>query len=370
MIARDGIASVASSAAASSSAERARARDRQEAGAYAAAARETWSATEIPVASSAIACREVIRYASLAPSIRNAQPWNFRARAAELFIHPDFRRRVPLADPCDEQLFIALGAAAENASIAARAFGLHGEVAYYPQGRGGLKVDLSAAPRIAPSALFHAIPRRQSSRGLYDGRSPSVRELEILEHCAADLGVSVVLITDEARLERVRELVRAADLLRSADRQYLAELKQWIRFNDRDALQRRDGLLARSAGHLSTPRWFGASVFDFIMRRNALSAQHANRVRSSGGVAILFGGGRDPRHWTAVGRACERFLLRATVLNLRVAMVSAPIEVRATRLDLGAEFGSPSSLPDAMIRFGYGTPSLRSLRRPLYQVIL
>ncbi len=341
-----------------------------QAGAYAIAVRETWRPAEIAAGAPWGAHREVVRYATLAPSSLNTQPWKFRVRSGELFVHPDFTRRMLLADPDDERLFMALGCAAENASIAARAFGMNGTVAYHPSGLGGLRVELAAAAHIEPSALFHAIPRRQSGRGLYDGRMPSEREVDLLERSGADLGVHIAVVSTRYQIERIAELACAAYAVQRADSALLEERKKWIRFSEREALRRRDGVFARCEGRQVLPQWLGERLFALSSGRYAYGARYAQQMRSSGGFAALFGGRSDPRSWTAVGRACERFLLQATALNMRAAMVLEPLEVRAMRLELGALLHSRHQLPDALIRFGYGPPGTRSLRRSHEEVTL
>jgi len=48
--------------------------------------------------------RELVRYASLAASGHNTQPWKFRIRENSLEIHPDYCRRLPTVDPSDREL--------------------------------------------------------------------------------------------------------------------------------------------------------------------------------------------------------------------------------------------------------------------------
>jgi hypothetical protein len=338
--------------------------------AYDAAVRELWRPLEMVPESLTALHQEVMRYATLAPSHRNAQPWMMHVLDGELFIHPDFTRRVPCADVEDESLFMGLGCAAENAGVAARALGLRGDVAFHPAGRGGLKIDLGAAHRIEPSALFHAIPKRHSAPGPYEQRSPCAAELAPLQRCGADLGVDMVPVTDGPGIERLAALLEAAHRIRGADPALRAELKSWTRFTEHEVLQGRDGLFTRCSDGHSAARWLGASLTDWRLSGLSSAARAADRARKSGGFAVLIGPGREPRHWVQVGRACERLLLHATAMNLRATVVNEPIEIRATRLALAAELGSHSRLPGALIRFGYGAAGLPSLRRSLGQVML
>ena len=364
-----GFASSPSSAAAPAVRGAARSAEVRHTSAYAAAVREIWRPIEgLPDSVTALH-HEVMRYATLAPSHRNAQPWMLHVLESELFIHPDFTRRVPCADADDESLFISLGCAAENAGIAARALGLRGTVAFHPAGRGGLKIDLGAARRIEPSALFHAIPRRHHAPGAYDERTPSAAELDALQHCGGDLGVDVVLVTHRPRIERLAALLEAAHQIRGADPALSAELRAWTRVTEHAALQRRDGLFTGCSGGHSAARWLGPVLCDWLSRAPANGARAADRARKSGGFAVLIGASREPHHWVQVGRTCERLLLHAAAMNIRAAVINEPMEVRATRLALAAELGNHSRLPSVLIRFGYGASGLPSLRRPLGQVM-
>jgi hypothetical protein len=64
-----------------------------------------------------------IRYATLAANGHNTQPWRFARTRAGVDILPDYSRRTPVVDPDDHHLFVSLGCAAENLSIAARPAG-------------------------------------------------------------------------------------------------------------------------------------------------------------------------------------------------------------------------------------------------------
>ena len=63
---------------------------------------------------------EWVRLAALAPNGHNAQAWTFRAvNDEQLLLSPDFSRRLAVVDPADRELYISLGCALENLTIAA-----------------------------------------------------------------------------------------------------------------------------------------------------------------------------------------------------------------------------------------------------------
>ena len=74
--------------------------------------------------------RFLLRYAVLAPSSHNAQPWSFRITADGIEVFADFERRLPIADPGDRELLMSTGAAITNFRVAAAHFGFETTVFY------------------------------------------------------------------------------------------------------------------------------------------------------------------------------------------------------------------------------------------------
>ncbi len=132
--------------------------------------------------------RELVRYATLAPSSHNTQCWKFHVEADSISVLPDFSRRCPAVDPDDHHLFVSIGCAAENLVHAASANGLHAESVFDSSSGGKLHVSLESTQAVA-SHLFDAIPERQSTRGEYDGKPIPSRELALLESAGTGNGV-------------------------------------------------------------------------------------------------------------------------------------------------------------------------------------
>src|SRR5205809_1073455 len=79
-------------------------------------------------------------------------------------------------DPDDHHLFVSLGCAAENLMLAAAARGRPAAQNFDSANTGAVVVEFAAgAPSLSP--LFDAIPRRQSTRADYDGRSVGTADL-------------------------------------------------------------------------------------------------------------------------------------------------------------------------------------------------
>jgi hypothetical protein len=285
---------------------------------YAETVKQTWRHNEgVPTGAETVQ-RELVRYATLAPNGHNTQPWRFRLSSDRIDIVPDLSRRTPVVDPDDHHLWVSLGCAAENLRQAAAAFGRHAEVA---PTLAGVRITLSLAST-SRSPVFEAIPLRQSTRGEYDGRALSNSELRQLETAVADGQVQTVLVTDRTKMAQIEEFVVAGNTAQMADPAFVAELKAWIRFSERDAVAHRDGLFSASSGNPTLPSWFGSVVFGLVFTTQSENEKYVKHLRGSAGVAVF-----------------------------------------AAEMKLG------SRRPNMVVRFGHGRTLPPSLRRPVDALI-
>lgn len=311
---------------------------------------------------------DLIRYATLAPNGHNTQPWSFAAAPGAVTIRPDFTRRTPVVDPDDHHLFVSLGCAAENLSLAAAARGRDGQPVFNDRDGGSINfVHSPSVPRSSP--LFDAIPMRQSTRADYDGRAVRPDVLKALAAAGSSPEVDLVLITDRPMMDRIRDLVVAGNSAQLGDDGFVRELKSWLRFNPRSALGSGDGLYSAASGSPALPDWLGPLAFDWLATPRSQNDRYARQLRSSAGIAVFFGARADPEHWVAVGRACQRFALQATAFGLKHAFINQPVEVPALRPELAALLGRPGQRPDVVMRFGFGPLMPYAPRRPVADVI-
>lgn len=297
--------------------------------------------------------RDLIRYATLAPNGHNAQPWLFRASGNRIEILPDFGRRTPVVDPDDHHLYISLGCAAENLALASAARGRPGILTSDPRTNGSIAFDFAAGLSQA-SALFDAIPKRQSTRAEYDGRPVNATDLRALAAAAAAPGVDLLLITERPQIDRISDLIVSGNNTQMADAAFMRELKSWLRFNPRQAAETGDGLYSAASGSPTLPSWLGPRALDVFLTAKSESEKYARQLQSSSGVAVFVGAKENHEHWILVGRACQRFALQATALGLKHAFVNQPVEVPALRPELAELIGMPGRRTDIVMRFGHG----------------
>lgn len=337
---------------------------------YEAVAARTWQSGPATGLSGAALGRELVRYATLAPSSHNTQCWKFTLDGSgrSITILPDLARRCPAVDPDDHHLFVSLGCATENLVQAALAHGLQGYTQFDPASSAIRVVLEPAAVRASP--LFAAITQRQCTRGEYDGQALSTEELALLQRAGSSDSVRLLLLTDRPAMEQTLDYVIQGNTAQMADPAFVKELKAWIRFNGADAVRMRDGLYSASSGNPNIPSWVGEMVFRWVFTPKGENDKYARQVRSSAGIAVFVGQTADKPNWVEVGRCYERFALQATALGIRNAFLNQPVEVAAMRPPFAAALGLTGQRPDLVVRFGRGPALPRSLRRPVEAVLI
>ncbi|MGB7905611.1 MAG: hypothetical protein WCF43_13015 [Steroidobacteraceae bacterium] len=331
--------------------------------------KQTWRHGERSSSDAPAVLRELVRYATLAPSSHNSQCWKFRLGDQSVAILPDYRRRCPIVDPDDHHLFVSLGCAAENLVQAASAMGFRDDTVFNAGTDESLDVSLVRATE-SRTPLFDAIPRRQSTRGEFDGKPLANGELRLLESAGTGNGVRVHLLTDRQAMEDVLDFVVQGNTAQMRDPAFVRELEDWLRFNGGQAARQGDGLFAGCSGNPSAPGWLGGLMFDLFFTEKVENDKYARHVRSSAGIAVFVSEREDKNHWIEAGRAFQRFALQATALDVRTAHLNQPVEVAALRSQFAESIGVSTGRPDLVIRFGRGPGLPRSLRRPVEAVLL
>ena len=313
--------------------------------------------------------KDYIRLAMLAANSHNTQAWSFHVTEGRIYIRPDYMRRTVVVDPDDHHLFVSLGCAAENLGLAASDGGHAGELSFDSSKNGGLIYDFRTGEKIA-SPLLGAITQRQSTRNIYDGETVPAFNLALLSNAAKIAGVDVVIVSDRLQIDRLRDMVIAANTVQISDAAYLLELKSWLRYNPREALTKGDGLYSATSGSPNLPDWLGPMMVDLTYSAKSENDKYAKQLDSSSGIAVFVAKIEDREHWTKVGRCCQRFALQATALGLKTAFMNQPVEVAKFRSDLATLIGMPGRRPDIVMRFGYGSLMPYSARRPLDAVLV
>jgi len=316
--------------------------------------------------------KELIHYATLAPSGHNTQPWLFSLKDDIIEIKPDYKRRLPIVDPDDHALFISLGCALENLIITANHFGFSADIKYNLSEDKAevIKVKLTESNETKEASLFDAITKRQATRNKYDGKPLTDSDIQSLKDIAKQEGVIFNIVTQDREIEPLIKFVKEGNILQFGNKEFVNELVSWIRFSKSDAEKKRDGIRSAVMGAPSIPQWFGKLIMKFNSgEKEANKCEDA--IGNSSGLVLFISEDNSKQNWINVGRSFERFALKATQLGIKHAHLNMPCEEFEVRERLQKHLGlSKEQQTLLLLRIGYSDPMPESLRRNVEEVII
>jgi nitroreductase len=334
-----------------------------------------WQISETEFPRNSIAERQLeflLRYAILAPSTHNTQPWRFRIKRATLDLLADLERSLPVADPKDRELAISCGAALFNLRTAMNYFGCIGEARPFPDPRrpeimARVTLDTSRTQACEWPELFRAITQRVTNRGPFAPQAPPASLAEAMREAAHVEGAWLTPFAGARSKETVGFLVAKGDRIQFDNPDFRRELASWLH-TPRD----HDGLPAYAKGAhellgFATPALaFLLRTFDF---GKGLAARDKQLASGSPLLACL-GKARDtPLDWLNAGQALQRVLLVVTAQGFHASFLNQPIEAAQLRRALGA-LARHKGYPQILLRIGRGGPAKHTPRRPLEEVLM
>ena len=325
----------------------------------------------------------LIRYAILAPSSHNSQPWKFSIRGNEIRVFADKTRWLKVADADQRELNISIGCALENLIIAAEHFGYAHQEDYFPEGEDSLVaiVKLTSQGRIEKTRdpfLFEQIPRRYTNHNIYETREIPEAEMTRLHACIYEEGFWIFSTNEgpyirftEAELRRqIDELITRADSIQLTDRAYKEELGFWI-----------------GQGAFGTP-WLMAKVgqlaVTYINISKGQTKKDSEMLLSAPALVALASAADDRKCQVITGQIFDRIALTATNLGMAIHPMSQILEVPQIKAELRELLEVPEVkteiaklspeehvFPQQTFRLGYADPEKEHTpRRTVEEVLL
>lgn len=314
--------------------------------------------------------RAAVKYAVLAPSSHNTQPWLFRVTGGGLELLADRSRGLPVVDPRDRELIISCGAALFNLRVTLRRFGNRDIVDVLPDvGNPDLLARVSLDGQLDPSdeerALFQAIPARRTYRLPFQPRAIAASLLTALEIAAVREGAWLNITQTEDTRSMLADLVASGDRQQMADRRFRRELAAWMSSN---RSRSRDGIPGYAFGFSDLMATAGPLVVRTFDIGKGQAAKDRELALGSPVLAVLGTASDTPRDWIAAGQALQRVLLRAQVEGVAASFLNQPIEVPELRLEVQVLTGY-MGFPQMVLRMGYDGKAKPTPRRPVEDVL-
>ena len=315
--------------------------------------------------------RFLLRYAILAPSGPNTQPWKYAIHDHSISVFADLSRALPFVDPSNRTLYMSVGCAIANLAVAGAHFGFAPKVSYFPDGQ---ESDLVAEVQLLPSGrrpvpgqddLFPQIQRRHTTKDRYENGEIEPFILEEIERNINLSGLYLSYLPDKDAKEKMADLVSRSHKIQLAKKEFRHDLGDWLRSNK---TTEPDGMPLYTFGvpdvvSLGFPAAF--KEFDLSL---PVIYRDSGLIHDCSTLAVLTTDQDDKQTWTMCGFALENLLLRATFYDVRASFFSQPIGLANLREELKIQVNR--GYPQLIFSLGMAKPMRPSPRRPLEDVII
>ena len=314
--------------------------------------------------------RFCLRYAILAPSSHNAQPWLYTTRDEQLELYADRSRSLLRTDPHDRQMIISCGCALHHLRVAIKHFGHEAVIETFPDDDdpdlvARISIGGEAFSSDANEGLFEAIPLRRTNRQLFKD-TPLPRGIEHeLGAAAEEQGAWARFSHEDVERAKIAGLIAAGDKIQWADKRFRLELAAWTHPN---ASPSNDGIpnYAMNTGDLLSVA--GPLVIRTFDLGDGQAAKDSDIARYSPGLVVIGSEHDSAACWLAAGQALSHMLLLARQHHVYVSFLKQPIETDSLRPQLADIIGG-NGFPRIILRLGYGPHVNPTPRRTVDEVL-
>ena len=305
----------------------------------------------------------LLRYAILAPSSHNTQPWKFEINEDVVWVYANKDRWLTVADADQREMYTSVGCALENLVVAAEHFGYGHRELYFPD-RGNREVvaEVRFFSDGRPSffrepQLFDAITTRHTNHKVYESRKISPDDRQRLQACVLEDGISLYL-TDDIEIKRaVDALVNRADAVLFADPAFRHELGYWIGQGVFGTPWLVAKLSQLAVSYLDLGNWLGKKDLELLMGAPVLG--------------VLCSEDNERKTQIKVGQAFERIYLLATTLGISLQPMSQLTEVPEIKAELAKLIPAVNGFVQQPFRLGYAERERQHTpRRPVEEAMM
>lgn len=300
------------------------------------------------------AARHALKYAVLAPSSHNTQPWRFRLGPRFVDVLADRSRALPVCDPHDRELTISCGCALMHLRLALRSLGLADRVCLLPDHAqpdwlARVECENDAQATIDDLRLTDAILRRRTCRAAFETRPVPDGVLDQMVRGAKDHGATLSIVAGARTRKSLASLVGEADEVQLASRSFRRELALWMHHNRTHSP---DGIPGHALGLGELESLVAPLIVRTFDTGHGRAAKDEQLALHSPVLAVLGTDGDSTRDWIDTGQALARVLLTATGADVSSSYLNQPVEIPELRPRL-ARLVPEAGMPQLVLRFGY-----------------
>lgn len=325
----------------------------------------------------------LLRYAVLAPSAHNTQPWKFEIKN-DIFVifYIDKKKQLSrVSDGDGKQTYLSLGACLSAFLLAAEHFGFKTTVVYKINNGveddekkevAEVKVELTESvnqnKNFNNDGLFDIITTRRSAKLAYRQEKISIDFINKIKNLNKATGVEVYLSDNAEKIKQAGKLVLDGTKIAFASTDFRNELSQWIKNNWTKEF---GGMPGNTVGMPGVISLIAPKLIKLLNIGKPQGLMMKKMVESSPLVGVITTDQDDPEFWMKAGDLFYRISLLATKNDLGSMAMGAPVEFMDLREKLRDIMSVQKGLPVLFFRIGKAKSHINFAPRwPLEEVII
>lgn len=306
------------------------------------------------------------RYAVLAPSGHNTQPWqlNIKNNLLVVSINPAHHLSIDGSGLLSVEPYISLGTFLEVFQLASKGFGYDINLDLFPKGEQIAAIYIKSETTPQPD-LLKAILTRVSSRTPFE-KTPLDKNVvdQITKHNLS--GIAITIITDRSDIEFLAQQTERAIKSIMSNPLYRKELSAWVRTNH---TRKYDGMPGFTHGFGNFKALLSKTAVRHAPNQGPQAKKSGNLIRMSGSLIIVRCSDSRKESFINAGRLYSRMCVLATNAGLATSALGASVLDASTRKEVQKHF-SINDRPIYMLRLGKGKIMAKhSPRWPLEKVL-
>ncbi len=307
--------------------------------------------------------RLLLKYAIMAPSFRNTQPWKFRVTQDEIWVYADTQRWLKVADADKREMYISIGACMENLVVAAEYYNYQYKINYFPDPFQPelvaiIKLHLNGdQKRLRDSTMLEAMINRSTYEKAFSNKPITAEHWMLLESCYTDEMLGVTSVERSALKQKVTELTSIANQVLFTDKSFRRELSHCI--------------ASGHVGHKPVLRQLASIKMRYHNPAAAQMKKHTVLWDKSAACIILCSRSNAKLDHVMAGQVYERIALIAHSAGIGLHPMNQVLQIPELKGEIKQMIRGSHTLPQQIFRLGYMRKSAPTKnRRPLEDVLI
>lgn len=276
--------------------------------------------------------RFLLKFAVLAPSSHNTQPWQFSINNNEIIIIPDFSRELKASDTNNRQLYISLGCALQNILIAGDYYGyeIKNTIEKSPTGENyfvRVKLERKSNHELAKKSdhFLNLIKSRVTNRNKH---LPSNRlDILFISQIAQKYGehFKIDLIKKREQLLKIADLSVKAGIEATGNKNFRRELSYYVKNNTTRCYT---GMPCFGMGIPTLVSYLAPTMIRFF-NMNKLSEKSDRKLleKYTQTLIVISSKKDDATSWIEVGKIYQEISLEAMNKGLSTSPMAGIIQI-------------------------------------------